>query len=379
VFLVDVSGSMNSADKLPLLVRSMKLLVEELDDRDRVALVVYAGRSGLVLPSTACDLTSVILNALDGLSAGGSTNGGAGIELAYRIAAENRIEGGNNHVILCTDGDFNVGTTDPGSLVRLIEEKRAGGTFLSVLGFGRVNLKDSTMELLADKGNGNYAYIDSLGEARKVLFAEMGGTLFAVAKDVKIQVEMNPNEVRAWRLVGYENRLLAHQDFDDDTKDAGEIGAGHTVTALYEVVPVGVSIDGPLEVPETAPLRYATPREPTAAAWSGELMNLKLRFKRPESDTSELLETPVRDDPRGWAQASPDLGFAAAVAGFGMLLRHSAHVGELTLDDVLALALPGLERDPNGYRSGFVDLVRQAAEIRAREIRARETLPSDGR
>ena len=257
VFLIDVSGSMRNAAKLPLLVRSMHLLVEQLDADDRVAIVVYAGASGLVLPSTSCEEKGTILAALDSLGAGGSTNGGAGIELAYAVAQRNFLTGGVNRVILATDGDFNVGVTDDGSLVRLIEKKAKSGVFLSVLGFGTGNLQDSKMEQLADHGNGNYAYVDSLHEARKVLVREIGGTLQTIAKDVKIQVEFNPAEVQAFRLIGYENRVLAHRDFNDDSKDAGEIGAGHTVTALYEVVPRGVDSPagggGSAQVPRTLP------------------------------------------------------------------------------------------------------------------------------
>jgi Ca-activated chloride channel family protein len=359
VFLIDVSGSMAHPLKLPLLVRSMRLLVDELDERDRVAIVVYAGASGLVLPSTECSWKSVIVGALDALQAGGSTNGGAGIELAYKIAAENFITDGQNRVVLCTDGDFNVGVTSEGDLVRLVEEKRKSGVFLSVLGFGEGNLKDSTMELLADKGNGNYAYVDSLAEARKVLVAEMGGTLFTVAKDVKLQVEFNPARVRAWRLIGYENRVLAHQDFNDDKKDAGDIGAGHTVTALYEVVPVGV----PFELPGVDPLRYQETTRTTSAAASDELVTLKLRYKTPEGDTSRLISTPVADSDLGWQDAGADFQFAAAVVGFGMLLQKSPNAGSLTLADVLNLAAPGLEQDAAGLRREFVELVRRSQAL----------------
>jgi len=361
VFLLDVSGSMNSPDKLPLLVRSMKLLVEQLDERDRFSIVVYAGASGLVLEPTSGHDHWIIMNALDRLSAGGSTNGGAGIELAYRLAQDHFVDGGTNRVILATDGDFNVGVTDQGSLVDLIEEKRASGVFLSVLGFGQGNLKDSTMEKLADQGNGNYAYIDSIGEARKCLVEQMGGTLIPIAKDVKIQVEFNPREVQAWRQIGYENRALAHQDFNDDTKDAGEIGAGHTVTALYEVVPVGAPLE---ENPAPQdPLRYRQEGQPAGAAFSGELLFLKLRYKLPESETSNLITAPVTNAGLKWHEATQDFRFAAAVAGFGMLLRNSRHIGDLTYSQILDLAAESRGEDPSGYRAEFMRLVEKAGQL----------------
>lgn len=358
VFLIDVSGSMDDPLKLPLLVRSMRMLVDQLDERDRIAIVVYAGSSGLVLPSTNCSWKAVILDALDRLQAGGSTNGGEGIELAYKIAAENFITHGQNRVVLCTDGDFNVGVTSAGELTLLVEEKRKSNVFLSVLGFGQGNVKDSTMELLADKGNGNYAYVDSLAEARKVLVAEMGGTLFTVAKDVKIQVEFNPARVQAWRLIGYENRVLAHKDFNDDTKDAGEIGAGHTVTAMYEVVPIGVRFEPGIDA-----LRYQTPPRTTAASYTDELLTLKLRYKAPTGDTSQLVSTPVKDSNTSWQDANQDFKFAAAVAGFGMVLRRSQNAGGYTMADVLNLATAGIGDDVGGYRTEFLALVRKAQTL----------------
>jgi Ca-activated chloride channel family protein len=358
---------MNEPDKLPLLQRSMRMLVEQLDERDRIAMVVYAGASGLVLPSISCDSKAVILNALDRLEAGGSTNGGAGIELAYEIANQNKISEGSNRVILCTDGDFNVGVTDRSALVRLIEEKRKTGVFLSVLGFGTGNVKDSTMETLADKGNGNYSYIDSLAEARKVLVSEMGGTLFTVAKDVKIQVEFNPTRVQAWRLIGYENRILAHEDFNDDKKDAGEIGAGHTVTALYEIVPVGVTFAERVD-----PLKYQqNPWSSSTGAYSDELMTLKLRYKAPDGDTSLLLSTPVKDTNAHWGEASEDFRFASSVAAFGMVLRKSANVGTFTLQDVLNVAVTAVGDDASGYRREFVELVRNAQSLNGEKPRVR--------
>lgn len=363
VFLLDVSGSMNSPDKLPLLQRSLKLLVEQLDERDRVAIAVYAGASGLVLPSTPAERSAEILAALERLSAGGSTNGGAGIELAYKIATEQFIDGGINRVILATDGDFNVGVTDHGSLVGLIEEKRETGVFLSVLGFGTGNLKDSTMELLADKGNGQFAYIDSIAEAKKVLVSEMGGTLIPVAKDVKIQVEFNPARVSAWRLIGYENRQLAHQDFNDDTKDAGEIGAGHSVTALYQVVPPEV----PFEGPSVDPLRYdrTDPAERSSgASFSDELMYLKLRYKEPDGQTSRLITTPVEDRRQLFHEASQDLRFSAAVAGFGLLLRDSRYLDEFDCSRAYQIAWESRGEDPGGHRKEFLRLLQRARELR---------------
>ncbi|MBM3976015.1 MAG: VWA domain-containing protein [Planctomycetes bacterium] len=360
VFLLDVSGSMDDPAKLPLVQRSLRLLVEQLDERDRVAIVVYAGSEGLVLPSTSCMSKAAILCAIDNLKAGGSTNGGAGIKLAYKTARENLLKGGTNRVVLCTDGDFNVGTTSEDELVRLIEEERKSGVFLSVLGFGSGNLQDSKMELLADKGNGNYAYVDSLEEARKVLVAEMGGTLIPIAKDVKLQIEFNPSYAQAWRLIGYENRVLAHQDFKDDTKDAGELGAGTTVTALYEVVPNGV----PFEIPGVDPLRYQQPSVPTIAGASGELLYVKLRYKQPDGDTSTETSVPVSDRGLSVHEASTDFKFAASVAGFGMLLRKSVHIGEaFDIGDVQRLAVEGLGLDKEGYRSEFATLVAKARTL----------------
>ena len=356
VFLLDVSGSMNEPAKLPLLKDSMRLLVGQLNDRDRVAIVVYAGAAGLVLPPTPGDRKGEIRAALDQLQAGGSTAGGAGIELAYKVAEDAFVEGGVNRVILATDGDFNVGVTSAGGLERLIEEKRKSGVFLSVLGFGEGNLKDSTMEMLADKGNGNYAYIDTLAEGRKVLVAEAGSTLVTVAKDVKIQVEFNPRTVSAFRLVGYENRVLAHEDFNDDRKDAGDIGAGHSVTALYEIVPVGVR----LETGSVDALKYQHPRTPAAAADGGELATIKLRYKAPDGEKSALLSEVVRDEA---GEASPNLRFAAAVAEFGMLLRDSEHKGAASFAQALELGRGARGEDPDGYRAEFVALVEQAQRL----------------
>ncbi len=359
VFLLDVSGSMRSANKLPLLKNAMRLLVNRLSEDDRVAIVVYAGASGLVLPSTSSVQKERILAALENLEAGGSTNGGSGIRLAYQTAVSNFISGGVNRVILATDGDFNVGTTNQGDLTRLIEDKAESGVFLTVLGFGMGNYKDSTLEKLADMGNGNYAYIDTINEARKVLVDEINSTLVTIAKDVKIQIEFNPLQVSAYRLIGYENRLLRKEDFNDDTKDAGEIGAGHTVTALYEIVPAGKG----LQIPGVDPLRYQTPMSTTDVAQDGELLTLKLRYKQPDGQTSRLLEFPVRDGDKAYSQASQDFKFAAAVASFGMILRQSPYQGNGTLAAVLELAEEGKGNDPHGYRGEFLELVKQARTL----------------
>ena len=349
VFLIDVSGSMNDPLKLPLVKESLKLLVRQLREQDRVAMVVYAGAAGLVLPPTSGDRKEEILEAVDRLHAGGSTAGGAGIRLAYDVARRHHLADGNNRIILATDGDFNVGASSDAEMERLIEEKREQGTFLSVLGFGMGNYKDSKMEKLADKGNGNYAYIDDIAEARKVFVDEMAGTLLTLAKDVKIQVEFNPQRVESYRLIGYENRMLRKEDFDDDRKDAGEIGAGHSVTALYEVVPTG-SREG---VTANDPLRYQS-----AAATTGphdELLYVKLRYKLPDAKTSRWLDHPVPVSRP--TQASSDLRFAASVAAFGMILRDSEYRGSATLEQVIELARGALGEDAGGYRSEFVKLV----------------------
>lgn len=363
VFLIDVSGSMQPSNKLPLVQQALELLVEQLLERDRVAIVVYAGSSGLVLDSTSCGDRRRIRSAIRRLRAGGSTNGGEGIELAYRTAVRHFIQGGVNRVILCTDGDFNVGVTSTGELTRLITEKAKSGVYLSVLGFGMGNYKDSTLEKLADLGNGNYGYIDNLTEARKLFVEQLSGTLITIAKDVKIQVEFNPAKASAYRLIGYENRLLRKEDFNDDTKDAGEIGSGHTVTALYEVVPANTSIP----LPKVDALKYqSAPSEPIAA--SAELLTLKLRYKQPEGDTSLSLSVPVADLRAPLAKASDDFKFAAAVAAFGMLLRDSEHKGDATTQLVQKLAREGKSQDASGYRHEFIELVEQAASLRSVQI-----------
>jgi Ca-activated chloride channel family protein len=322
---------------------------------------VYAGASGLVLPSTLGTHKDKILYAIDQLEAGGSTNGAAGIQLAYDTAVGSFIKGGANRVILATDGDFNVGISDQSQLVGLIEKKATSGVFLSVLGFGMGNLKDSNLEKLADKGNGNYAYIDSPGEARKVLVEELSGTLVTVAKDVKIQIEFNPAKVQAYRLLGYENRVLAKEDFNDDKKDAGEIGAGHTVTALYEVTPAGVTTEQPRGVDKLEYQAEATPRD--VAARSDDLLTLKLRYKEPEGTVSRLLKFRVADKDQEIGVAGDDFEFAAAVAAFGMLLRHSAHKGAATFPMVLEIAQGGLGADHEGYRHEFIELVKKAQQL----------------
>jgi Ca-activated chloride channel family protein len=362
VFLLDVSGSMEDPNKLPLLKSGLKLLVDQLGENDRVAIVVYAGASGLVLPSTTCSHKEKVLAAMEELAAGGSTNGGEGIELAYRVAIENFIKGGTNRIILATDGDFNVGATDQGSLLRLIEEKAKSGVFLTVLGFGMGNYKDSTLEKLADKGNGNYAYIDTISEARKSLVEQMSGTLITIAKDVKIQVDFNPALVQAYRLLGYENRMLRAEDFKDDTKDAGEIGAGHTVTALYEIVPAGK----PMSLPDVDPSKYQSQGQVTEAAKSGELLTVRIRYKEPTGDTSKPLEFPVQEQMKKLTQSSQDFRFAAAVALFGMILRDSKYKGNGTLDLVWELAAEAKGEDKGGYRAEFLQLVKKAQEISKR-------------
>ena len=359
VFLIDVSGSMTPANKLPLLKRALKLLAERLTENDRVAIVVYAGSEGLSLTPTPGNERETILAAIENLESGGSTNGGKGIELAYKVAAANFIRGGVNRVILATDGDFNVGVTSQGDLVRLIEEKAKSGVFLTVLGFGMGNVKDSTLEKLSDKGNGNYAYIDTINEARKVLVEQISGTLITIAKDVKIQVEFNPARVKAYRLIGYENRLLRNEDFQDDAKDAGEIGAGHTVTALYEIVPAGADFP----TPSVDPLKYQKPAALSAAAGGNEFLTLKLRYKPPDGETSALLEFPVIDEGNEIAATSPDFKFAAAVASFGMILRESEYKGDSTFESATALAGEGLGKDPSGYRSEFIRLIAKARDL----------------
>lgn len=359
VFLLDVSGSMNEPNKLPLVKQSMKLLAEQLQENDKVAIVVYAGNSGMVLPSTPASNRQDILYAIDRLEAGGSTNGAQGIELAYQTAVANFIKGGTNRVILATDGDFNVGVTDRTALIELVQQNAAKGVFLTTLGFGMGNLKDGTLEQLADKGNGTYGYIDDMREAKKLFVEGLAGTLVTIAKDVKIQIEFNPAKVESYRLVGYENRALRAEDFNDDKKDAGEIGAGHTVTAIYEL-----ALTGSKEPARAVdPLKYQQPPKVDAKA-SDELLTLKLRYKEPDGEKSKLIENAVKDDGKSYAKASGDFKFAASVALFGMILRDSEHKGTATLDAALELAREGLGKDPQGYRAEFVQLIHRTKELK---------------
>ncbi|WP_189630761.1 YfbK domain-containing protein [Roseivirga thermotolerans] len=361
VFLLDVSGSMESKNKLPLLKKSLKLLVHELRPEDRVSIVVYAGAAGEVLPSTSGANKREILKALENLRAGGSTAGGAGIHLAYTIAQENFIKGGNNRIILATDGDFNVGASSDKAMEDLIEEKRKSGVFLTVLGFGMGNYQDSKMEILADKGNGNHAYIDNILEAKKVLVNEFGGTLFTIAKDVKLQVEFNPGTVQAYRLIGYENRLLADEDFNNDKKDAGELGAGHTVTALYEVIPVGVkSSFKPID-----DLKYQPNHKPEVAINTTDLMTVKLRYKQPDEDRSVYLDTVIPNEVKPIRGMSHNFNWSAAVASFGMLLRESDYLNGYTYHEALELARLSKGYDENGYRAEMIRLM-EAAELMKR-------------
>jgi len=357
VFLIDVSGSMQTPDKLPLLKNAFRMLTDQLTARDRVSMVVYAGSSGVVLEPTPGDQKYKIREAIDRLEAGGSTNGAEGIERAYQLAQAAHIAQGINRVVLATDGDFNVGTVDFESLVDLAEHQRSSGTALTTLGFGTGNYNDQLLERLADAGNGNYSYVDSLSEARKVLVSELSSTLFTIAKDVKIQVEFNPAEVAEYRLIGYENRMLAREDFNNDKVDAGDIGAGHRITALYEVIPVGgrTQID---------PLRYARTEDTKTTTGAGEIANVRLRYKLPDADSSRLIEYPIEKRSLvATSKASPDLRFAASVAAFGQLLRGGKYVGTFDYADVQSLARTALGEDREGYRHEFVSLVALAQTL----------------
>jgi len=365
VFLLDVSGSMNSPNKLPLLKSALRLLVDQLRPQDQVAIVVYAGAAGVVLDPTSGGDKERILDALSRLEAGGSTAGGAGLQLAYDVARRNHLEGGNNRVILATDGDFNIGPSSDAAMVRLIEARRDEGTFLTVLGFGTGNLQDAKMEKLADHGNGNFAYIDTALEAHKVLVSEFGGTLYTIAKDVKIQVEFNPIHVQAYRLIGHENRLLAAEDFNDDRKDAGDLGAGHTVTALYEVIPVGVEAGTFMRDRGIDDLRYQDDGARIAAGESPELLFIKLRYKDPDERRSRLLTHPVLDTEQ---DPSVDFTFAASVAAFGMVLRDSKYGGSTDLETVLRWARRSVGSDLEGYRKEFVRMVEAARQLSAEGI-----------
>jgi Ca-activated chloride channel family protein len=361
VFLIDASGSMSAENKLPLLKKSLKLLLSELDDRDKVAIVAYAGAAGLVLPSTPASQQETILNALDAVNSGGSTAGGQGIQLAYKIAKEQLISDGNNRVILATDGDFNIGTSSSSELVSLIEEKRKDNIYLTICGFGMGNYKDGRMEQISNAGNGNYFYIDNIREAKKVFVTQMRANMFTIAKDVKIQIEFNPNVVKAYRLIGYENRLLAKEDFDDDTKDAGELGAGHTVTAIYEVI---LSDSKSTQaIAEAADLKY---QSKTTSSNNSDLMTVKFRYKPIQSDQSILLEQVLSKSAlKGLENSSDNYRFSAAVAGFGMLLRDSKFKGSATYHNIYSLAKNALGVDKESYRSEFLQLVKTADALQA--------------
>jgi Ca-activated chloride channel family protein len=361
VFLIDVSGSMNSPNKLGLLKSAFNMLVKELRPEDKVAIVVYAGAAGLVLEPTSGKDKAKILAAIDRLSAGGSTAGGAGLKLAYKVATENFKEDGNNRIILATDGDFNVGASSNAEMERMIEKEREKGIYMTVLGFGMGNYKDDKMEIIADKGNGNYAYIDNIQEANKVLVEEFGGTLFTIAKDVKFQLEFNPARVKAYRLIGYENRLLNDEDFNDDKKDAGEMGAGHTVTALYEIIPAGSKES----LHKIDPLKYqANPdREEIKPDMDAELLTIKLRYKKPDGFKSILIERPVQGELKSASELSDNFRFSAAVAEFGMILRNSEHKENANISQVIELAQSGKGKDEEGYRQEFIKLVKAANQF----------------
>lgn len=354
VFLIDVSGSMSDFNKLPLVKSSLKLLVNQLREQDNVAIVVYAGAAGLVLPSTSGMHKEKILEAIDKLEAGGSTAGGAGIQLAYKVAGEQFKKGGNNRVILCTDGDFNVGMSSDDAMERLIEEKRKSGVYLTVLGYGMGNYKDNKMQKLANKGNGNHAYIDGMNEAKKVLVNEFGGTMFTIAKDVKLQIEFNPALVQGYRLVGYENRMLNKEDFNNDQKDAGELGSGHTVTAIYEIIPTGVESSFIEPVDD---LKYQQMIQNAKMNSKSELMTIKFRYKEPDGETSKLIVHAVNDNPVTISSTSDNFRFATAVAQFGMLLRNSEFKGTATYEAVISQAAGSIGKDEEGYRTEFVKLV----------------------
>ncbi|MBP6679766.1 MAG: VWA domain-containing protein [Saprospiraceae bacterium] len=360
VFLVDVSGSMSDENKLPLVISSFKILVEHLRPIDRVAIVVYAGSSGLVLPSTAGSKKEEIIASLERLRAGGSTAGAAGIRLAYEVALQNFIPGGNNRVILATDGDFNVGVSSDAELVEIIEKKRESGVFLTVLGYGMGNYMDNKMQMLADHGNGNHAYVDNITEAEKVFVHEFGGTLFTIAKDVKIQVEFNPALVGAYRLIGYENRMLQNEDFNDDRKDAGDIGSNHSVTALYEIIPTDVDTTVTGSIDE---LKYQRPKKKAWIAYPEELMTVKFRYKEPAGQESKLIEKVILDSNDSFASTSENFRFSASVASFGMLLRESDFAGSATFKNVESWIADAITEDKNGYRKEFLKLVRNVPPL----------------
>src|SRR5688572_17915511 len=362
VFLIDVSGSMDEPNKLPLLKSSFKMLVEQLRPQDHISIVVYAGAAGLVLEPTAGSEKRKILDALDKLQAGGSTAGGAGIKLAYEVAKKHFKQGGNNRVILATDGDFNIGESSNGAMERLIDEKKKDGVFLTVLGYGMGNYKDSKMETLADKGNGNYAYIDNITEARKVLVNEFGGTLFTIAKDVKLQIEFNPAKVKAYRLIGYENRMLKNEDFNNDKKDAGDLGSGHTVTALYEIIPVGIES----EFFKVDDLKYQKTTVDPKAQNSKELMTIKFRYKNPDENGSKLIVHPLIDSNILLSKTTDNFRWSASVAAFGMLLRESEYIKNFNYDAVVQMAQNSKGEDKEGYRIEFINMVKSFGSVASR-------------
>jgi len=365
VFLIDVSGSMSDFNKLPLLKQGFKLLVDQLRPKDHVAIVVYAGAAGMVLPSTSGKEKTKIKEALENLQAGGSTAGGEGIKLAYKIALENFMKGGNNRVILATDGDFNIGNSSEADLKTLIENKRESGVYLSVLGFGMGNYKDNKMETLADKGNGNYAYIDDLQEAQKTFVSEFGGTLFTVAKDVKLQLEFNPKYVKAYRLIGYENRRLNNEDFNDDKKDAGDMGSGHTVTAIYEIIPAGIES---LYLGKVDPLKYQESKNLSNVGNSNEVLTIKLRYKLPDENTSKLMEEVVYDKHTAFDKTSDNFRLSASVAEFGLLLRQSTFKGNASFEHIIATAKSARGEDEEGYRAEFIKLVKMAQLLSNKDL-----------
>jgi len=375
VFLIDVSGSMQSANKLPLVKTSMKMLVDQLREQDKISMVVYAGAAGIVLPPTSGAEKTKIKDAIDKLEAGGSTAGGAGIKLAYKTAQENFVKNGNNRVILCSDGDFNVGESSDDAMERLIETERKSGVFLTILGYGMGNYQDAKMQKLADKGNGNHAYIDGISEAKKVLVNEFGGTLFTIAKDVKLQIEFNPAKVQGYRLIGYENRMLAKEDFNDDKKDAGELGSGHTVTAIYEVIPVGVKSSFLKDVDA---LKYQKDVAPLSKSkQTDEILTVKFRYKAPDGDVSKLIEHPVADKQVAIAKTSDNFRFAAAVAQFGMLLRDSEFKSAASYTSVVEMARKARGNDDEGYRSEFIRLVESAQLLAKSKPEPKKSIDTD--
>jgi len=361
VFLIDVSGSMMDENKLPLVKASMKMLTDQLRENDRISIVVYAGRAGVALPATDGSDKIKIKTAIDALEAGGSTAGGEGIQMAYKIAQQNFMKEGNNRIILCTDGDFNVGVSSDDGLVRLVEQERNKGIYLTVLGYGMGNYKDNKMQQLADKGNGNHAYIDGLNEAKKVLVNEFGGTLFTIAKDVKLQLEFNPALVAGYRLIGYENRMLNKEDFNDDKKDAGELGSGHTVTALYEIIPAGIK--SPF-LKDVDPLKYQHDQKKKASSFNDEIVTIKFRYKAPDGNESKLIVHSVNNESIPFKNISDNFNFAASVAGFAMLLRNSEYKENAKYSSVLQMAAASLGKDEEGYRKEFITLVKKAIELK---------------